>query len=428
MIVAQWAPSGQLKEGRPTARRTAAAAIPPRQVPMAPPPPNRPRILRVVSRMAIGGVQRGLLATLARADRERFDYHVLCYKKAGAWADQVTALGIPLHVQRTIPPWHPLRIAALARVIARIAPDLVHVQMAPTVIPAVTAARLAGVRRVIIQHHNDYERHWMAQNALLGAWEFRLTRRAEAVLAVSAAVAECTERHVGLPAGSVRVIPNGLELDRFRQAEGRDPRPEWRLAPGTPLVLHVSRYLETKRIEDFIEAAAIVLARWDGSPAPAFVVIGGGPGYLHQQYLNLIEARGLRGRVILAGKRDDVPQLLPCAQVAALASEMEGFGQVILEYLAAGLPVACTDLPCVAEMVRGESEVLFSPPRRPDLLAQNLERLLTDPALARRLVENGRRRLEQYDWTAAVKAYEAIYGELLGAIYGELLGLPRLSG
>jgi len=59
-----------------------------------------PLILRAVSRMAIGGVQRGILATLARADRDRFDFHLLCTKKEGHWASQVRALGVPLSCQQ----------------------------------------------------------------------------------------------------------------------------------------------------------------------------------------------------------------------------------------------------------------------------------------------------------------------------------------
>lgn len=374
----------------------------------------RPRILRVVSRMSIGGVQRGLLATLARADRARFDYHVLCYKKAGCWADLVTGLGVPLHVQRTLPPWHPYKIWRLSRVIRKIAPDLVHIQMAPTVIPAATAARLAGVRRIVIQHHNDYARHWESLNGLLRRWEFKLTREAAAVMAVSDAVARCTEEHVGLAPGSVRVVPNGLELDRFTHAAARDPRPEWGLEPGTPLVVHVARYLPTKRIEDFIEAAALVLARWpQGRPRPVFAVIGGGDSACERVYTEWIARLGVGTGVLLVGKRDDVPEILPTVQVAALASEMEGFGQVILEYIAAGVPVASTDLPCIAEMVEGGRDVLFSPPRRPDLLADNIERLLLDRDLARSLVENGRRRLAAYDWANAVRAYESLYDEIL---------------
>lgn len=376
---------------------------------------KKPLILRAVSRMAVGGVQRGILATLARADREAFDYAVLCTKKPGTWAPRLRELGVPLVFQKTLPPWNPFQILRLARVIRRLAPSLVHIHMAPMVIPVATAARLAGVKRILIQHHNFYDRHWAGQNALLRAWEWRLTRQAGAVVGVSESVTRLTRQTLGLPEAQTHTIYNGIESERFMQAEPRDPRPEWGLPPETPLVVHVARYLATKRIEDFIAAAALVLGRWPaGRPRPAFAVIGGGAEDYQRRYEEQIRALGVGERVILAGSRDDVPAILPTAQAGALASEMEGFGQVILEYLSAGLPVAATSLPPVMELVRHEREALLSPPRRPEQLAENIERLLLDAALAGRLVEAGRARLQLFDWGAAVRGYEALYRQLLG--------------
>ena len=67
------------------------------------------------------------------------------------------------------------------------------------VIPVATAARLAGVKAILIQHHNFYDRHWAGQNALLRAWEWRLTRQAGAVIGVSESVSRLTCETLGLP-------------------------------------------------------------------------------------------------------------------------------------------------------------------------------------------------------------------------------------
>src|SRR5262245_6880501 len=116
---------------------------------MEPPRRKKPLILRAVSRMSIGGVQRGILATLARADRERFDYAVLCTKKEGTWGARLREIGVPVYTQKTLPPWDPYQIWRLSRLIRRIAPDLIHIHMAPMVIPVAAAARLAGVRNFV---------------------------------------------------------------------------------------------------------------------------------------------------------------------------------------------------------------------------------------------------------------------------------------
>jgi glycosyltransferase involved in cell wall biosynthesis len=365
--------------------------------------------------MAIGGVQRGLLATLARADHERFEYHVLCTKKEGHWAGDVRALGVPLHCRKTLPPWNPFQIWRLSRSIRAIAPDLVHIHMAPLVIPAASAAILAGVRHVVIQHHSDYTRLWTEQhNALLRFWERRLTRRADAIVAVSHAAAIANALALGFAADQVSVIPNGIELERFREAVPHDPRPEWGLAADRPLAVQVSRYLDSKRIEDFIGAAAHLLRDWPAaSSRPAFAVIGGGADDYRRRYEALIQSHRLRGDVILAGSRNDVPALLKAAQVGVLASENEGFGQVVLEYAAAGLPVAAVELPSLKVMLAPERQALYSPPRRPDRLADNIRRLLLDPDFARQLVAQALPALDQFDWNHAVRAYESLYSSLL---------------
>lgn len=376
----------------------------------------RPLILRIVSRMAIGGVQNGILETLKRRDRELFDYAMICTKKEGSWAGRVRELDVPVTVCRTLPPaWHPFRIARLARAIRVIGPDLVHVHLAPLAIPGVAAARLAGVKRIVVHHHSDYtERHWAKQNALERRLEFALTRRASAILAVSASVARATTEAMGLAPGRAEVIVNGIDLERFEQAERRDPRAQWGLAPGTPLVMQVSRFLESKRIEDFIDAAAMITERWPERIAPpAFVIAGDGPGPLRRQYEARIKnlARGVR--VILAGGLHDLPEILGAADVAVLATEIEGCPNTILEYMAAGLPIATTNIAPITEIVNDGKQALLCPPRDPAALAANIERLLMDRHLANQLGAAAKEKARAYSWDRAMSQYEAVYKRLL---------------
>lgn len=383
--------------------------------------PDKPFILRVLGRMSIGGVQNGLLETLSRRDRSKYDYALLCYKKEGNWADRMRALDVPVYAQKALPTWDPYQIWRFSRVIARLRPTLVHAHMSPTVIPALTAARLAGVRHTIVHHHNDYAKYlWPELNPLLRGWEMRLTRRADAILAVSASVARATEAYMQLPRGSVEAIPNGIDFSRFDDAQRRDPREEWGLAPGTPLVVHVSRYLETKNVEDFIEAAALVNRRWtEPGPRPAFVVIGDGPGYLRERYEAKIKtvggSREPKGgpRLWLEGSRHDLPAILPAADVGALASENEGCPNTILEYMAAGLPIAATDIEPITDILTHATHGLLSRVHEPQAMAVNIERLLKDRALARQLRTTSLEEVRRYDWQRAMRSIEAVYDRLL---------------
>ena len=379
-------------------------------------PARRPRIVRVFSQMGIGGVPRGILSTLRRADRERFDYALLLIKKKGNWDERVRELDVPVHFQPSRPLWSPVKILQLARTIRRLAPDLLHVHMNQLVIPAMTAGRLAGVRRFVVHHHNVYDRYWAEQSRLLTRWEFALTRRADAILAVSQSVARASRRGLGLPDDAIEVVHNGIDLDMFDHAPRIVPQTEWGLEPGTPVVAHVSRYADCKRIEDFIAAAAIVSRRWPADrPRPAFVILGDGPKSFRTRYEALLARLGAGVHIWLEGGRSDLPSLLPHIDVGVLASEMEGCPNTILEFMAARAPIVATDIDPIAEIVEHGVEALLGPPRRPQTLAANIERLLLDRPLAERLAEAARLKTVQYSWDRAIRAYEAVYDRVLNA-------------
>lgn len=365
--------------------------------------------------MAIGGVQNGIIESLSVADRERFDFAVLCYKKAGNWARRVRELGIPVHAQKTLPPWDPYQIWRLSREIRRIAPDLVYIYQAQSVLAGATAARLAGVRRIVIHYTSDSTDHWKNQNVFLNAWERRLTRGASAVVAVSNTVAQVNARHMRLDPARILVVPNGVNRERWMSPPPHDLRAELGIPPETPLVGYVTRYHEVKRIEDFFEAARIIThdRKFAGVPAPVFLLIGSGPEPFIRRYRELAENLAGDADIRLLGERHDAPSLLPNLDVGVLASESEGCPNVILEYMCARVPIAASDIPAVREIVAHDREALLSPPREPRALAQSIERLLNEPDLRARLVDAGFEKSKAYAWEKTERKYEEIYARVL---------------
>jgi len=378
----------------------------------------KPLILRFVSRMSIGGVQNSILETLACADRRRFRFAVLCFKKAGNWAPQLKEMGVPLHVQKALPVWDPYQIWRLSRTIRAIDPDLVHIYMAPSVIVGATAARLAGVKRIVIHHNSLYdERHWAKQNGFLNGWERKLTQQADAVIAVSRSVEACTRTWLGEGGGPLEVIPDGVNFERFAAPPEHELRAELGVEAGRPIVGLVARYLEVKRVEDFIEAAAKVgeAAKAEGSPAePVFVIIGGGPDHLGDPLKAKAKRVAERADIRFLGGRNDLPSLLPHLDVGVLCSEVEGCPNTILEYMAAGVPIAATSIPSIEELVRHEEHALLSPVRDAGALEASISRLLGDRPLAAKLVEAARVHVRQYGWDRTETAYEAVYDRVLG--------------
>jgi phosphatidylinositol alpha-mannosyltransferase len=127
-------------------------------------------------------------------------------------------------------------------------------------------------------------------------------------------------------------------------------------------------------------------------------------------------APDLRRRVHMLGAvgHERLPSYLAGADaLVSTPAGQESFGLVLLEAMAAGVPVVATDIPGYREVVRDETDGLLAPPGDADAVAKALRRVLEDPALAERLATAGRARAEQFSWDVVVSRLEAIYQEAL---------------
>jgi glycosyltransferase involved in cell wall biosynthesis len=171
-----------------------------------------------------------------------------------------------------------------------------------------------------------------------------------------------------------------VDLSGF-QGQAKTPggklRRELGLPEHAPLVAVVSRLNHVKGIEYFLEAAAEVGVRF---PAAHFLIVGEGE---HRTTLEKLAARlGLGPRVRFTGLRVDVAQVLSEVAVSVLPSLSEGFSNVLLESMAAGVPVVATSVGGNTEAIQDGVTGLLVPPRDPRALAGAMGCLLRDPVLA----------------------------------------------
>lgn len=209
-------------------------------------------------------------------------------------------------------------------------------------------------------------------------------------------------------------IPSMVDLSEFDPAQRAGVRAELGVPNDAPLVGWVGRLDRKKRVQDFVQAAAMVRAR---RPDARFVVIGG-PDAFMPEYADELRALaselGLEGALTFTGDRADVPRLLSGLDVFVWLARGEGMPHVIAEAGAARLPVVATaDNGTLQQITDGESG-LFVPHEDPPAVAEAVLRLLDDAPLRRRLGEALRAKVErEYAVGAVAPQWEAMFDEVL---------------
>jgi len=254
------------------------------------------------------------------------------------------------------------------------------------------AARRAAVPRIVHTYHG-FPFHEFQSRSRRGAYvaiERRLGRITDIALCVGTGVAvEAIRRRLIAPE-RIRTIGVAVECVVGGELPARVPgvRDRARRALGVPadatVVGAVGRLAYQKAPEDFL-AMLGYLNRAD------IVGVWVGGGELADRISRL--ARAQPARIVLAGERIDVPEVLPAFDIFALPSRYEGLPTAIVEAMACGIPVVATAVNAVADVVVPGETGLLVPPQRPDLMAGAVRYLIDRPAVAARMAMTARARL-----------------------------------
>jgi glycosyltransferase involved in cell wall biosynthesis len=306
---------------------------------------------------------------------------------ARATAAGLTVVSVPELVSPISPGNDRRALRRLTELMAREGYEVVHTHSAKAGALGRLAAERAGTSRVVHTFHGFpfHEFQSRPRRAAYVGIERYLARRTDIFLAVGGAVAaEAIRRGIAVPE-RIRVINPAIE----QPAGPADPaaraaaRGRLGVPVGCKVVGTVGRADYQKAPETFVDA----IAGLDRDDVYA-VWIGDGP--MRQQMETRAARRGLEGRFLCAGHRDDVPDLLPGLDVFAMASRYEGLPCAVAEAMAVGLPVVATAVNAVPDVVLpGETGLLVSP-ERPRQLAAAINYLLNEPAEAARMATAGR--------------------------------------
>ncbi|MBI5788221.1 MAG: glycosyltransferase family 4 protein [Candidatus Schekmanbacteria bacterium] len=244
---------------------------------------------------------------------------------------------------------------------------------------------------------------------------FVYTGLCNTIVAVSQDIKQHMILNKGIPADKIQVIYSGIDTKRFQlAAKPLSLRAEWGVKPDEKLIGIVAVLRNKKGHRFLIRAAAAILNR---HPKTKFVFVGSGPK--EQEIKEEIAQKKLDRYFILAGKRDDIPEVLNSLDVFVLPSQMEALGQAIIEAMAAGLPVVASRVGGIPELVREGETGFLVPPEDSNALAGAIIKLLNQPQTARQMGLAGQKTVqENFDYHQMIGNTERLYRSLLTNIFG----------
>jgi glycosyltransferase involved in cell wall biosynthesis len=327
---------------------------------------------------------------------------------ARATAADLNVVSVPQLVSQISPADDRRALRRLTELMARGGYDVVHTHSAKAGALGRLAAERAGTPRVVHTFHGFpfHEFQSRARRAAYVGIERYLARRTDVFLAVGGAVAaEAVRRGIAVPE-RLRVINPAIEQSAVpaSSATRAAARQKLGVPVGCKVIGTVGRVDYQKAPEDFVDA----IAGLDRDDVYA-VWIGDGP--MRKSMEARAARRGLQGRFLCAGHRDDVPELLPGLDVFAMASRYEGLPCAVAEAMTAGLPVVATAVNAVPDAIHpGETGLLVSP-ERPRQLAAAINYLLNEPAEAARMAMAGRQLIaDKFTPSSLATVLEAAYG------------------
>jgi glycosyltransferase involved in cell wall biosynthesis len=235
----------------------------------------------------------------------------------------------------------------------------------------------------------------------------KLMERAAAIVSVSDYAARDLKTRFPASAAKIHRIYNGVEMSRFHPTD---------FGSGTPALISIGRLIEKKGFADLINACALLTSRRRGFTCE---IIGEGP--LEEALRAQIAGAGLEGQVRLTGPQTQAQIalrlahatifVLPCTREEG--GGMDNLPTVIMEAMAAGLPVISTPLGGIPEMVEQDVNGELVPERSPAAICAAMERLISDPERARRLGDRGRQMArEKFSIETSAEALLRVFGNM----------------
>jgi glycosyltransferase involved in cell wall biosynthesis len=375
---------------------------------------SQPRVLfHIVNSLRPAGAEQFVVNMLRYHDRSRYFPVCICSRAPlGSHLEAaVEQMGVPLYfLEVTEKRLHWVQDPKLDALFKKYRPTIVHTHLGGIVYAFVLTMKYRTPVRVHTLHSVAAHEMGMGPSRRVRLLAFRFRVGSFVPVAIAEEVARTFETLYNYP--NPILIPNGISIDAFspdREVRQRVRR-ELEVEPQTLVFVHVGRFAAVKNHEMLVAAFAQLVGQ---QPLPTELWLVG-DGELREAVQHQVRALGIESRVRFLGVRSDIPDLLRAADVFVFPSRWEGNPLSVMEAMAAGLPVVATAVGGVPELVEDGASGILVPNEDLHGLVAAMQRMAQNPDLREQMGRAARcRAVERFDIRQTVRAYEALYEEIL---------------
>jgi glycosyltransferase involved in cell wall biosynthesis len=369
------------------------------------------KVMIVINSLGGGGAERAVVNLLKGLNRKDFSITLLLYEGIIDYPlqENVEVITLGLRSSRNIiklTTGFITKIISITRLIRRNRPDIVFSMLSGTNVIAILAKSLSGVPcKAIVgeQNHPSMSLKIGMYHGITKLLIKRLYPKAEKIIAVSQGIKEDLIKNFRLSGEKIEVIYNPTDITEIEMLSAEESSHPW-FNDEPPIIISVARLEKQKGHSYLIKAFSLVRQ----SLVCRLLIIG--KGEEEGKLVNAVNALELRDDVDFLGFQRNPFKYMARSSLFVLSSLYEGFGNVIVEGMALGLPVIATDCPSgPSEIIEHGKNGLLVPVKDERALAQAILYVLTNDELRRKLAHEAKMRSHFFDLNRIVEQYSAVF-------------------
>ncbi len=381
---------------------------------------NSPLIAHVILRLAVGGMENGVVNLINRTPPGRYRHAVICLADADEFQNRITQPGVKIIELGKTRGKDPGAYLRLWRVLRNLDPAVVHTRNLPAVdmvVPAYFSGRPLFGPRIVHGEHGRDVLEIAGDNRKYNLLRKLVSPLVDRYITVSRDLETWLGGTVGIPPRKITQIYNGVDCTKFHPpAGGREAPPIPGFAADDSIIIGTVGRMQTVKDQTNLAAAFILLHRMLGKDAARIRLMMIGDGPLRDEAQAMLTDAGLEKQTWLPGDRNDIPDLMRAMDIFVLPSRNEGISNTILEAMASGLPVIATAVGGNVELVTEGETGALAPAGDPQALADTLKNYVDNPGQITRQGKSARARAESdFDIDVMVENYLTVYDEILTA-------------